>query len=157
MWNMNIITPLLAQNGWTVECEGPLEIRHIETGSFASGLAADAVVTSLQSFTSPIQAYEDAFALPPRSSGWPMNCELYKQFIDEDVIVTFLALVPLYIMVNGGVDGLHDYCEQAFTEASMTDTEFRAVPSDDISLGSWDERFNGDVAVQVTCRLVSDD
>jgi len=32
-------TKLLEDNGWTVECESPLEIRHVD-GSFASQLAA---------------------------------------------------------------------------------------------------------------------
>lgn len=157
MSKMNIIIALLAQHGWTVECESPFEIRHTETGSFASALAADAVVESLQNYESPIKLYEDSSATPPRSGGWPMNAELYKKFVDQDVIVTFLALVPLDIMLNGGVDGLHDYCQQAFTGAYMTDTEFRAVPSEDVSLESWDERFDGDVALQVTCRLASDE
>lgn len=38
---------LLEDNGWTVECESPLEIRHVE-GSFASGLAADLVLEALR-------------------------------------------------------------------------------------------------------------
>ena len=33
---------LLAENGWTVECESPLEIRH-EDGSFATSNAAEMV------------------------------------------------------------------------------------------------------------------
>lgn len=31
---------ILEDNGWTIECYSPFEIRHDETGSFASGLAA---------------------------------------------------------------------------------------------------------------------
>lgn len=38
---------LLKQNGWTVECESPLEIRH-ENGSFASQNAAEIVIFSLK-------------------------------------------------------------------------------------------------------------
>jgi hypothetical protein len=41
---------ILEANGWTVECESPLEIRHEETESFASGTAAyfvlDAIVSA---------------------------------------------------------------------------------------------------------------
>lgn len=38
---------LLASHGWTVECQSPFEIRH-EDGSFASGQAADCVLSSLR-------------------------------------------------------------------------------------------------------------
>jgi len=40
---------LLEKNGWITECESPFEIRHIETGSFATGLAAYAVLRELES------------------------------------------------------------------------------------------------------------
>ena len=39
---------LLEKNGWTIECESPFEIRNDETGDFASGIAANAVVDSLK-------------------------------------------------------------------------------------------------------------
>lgn len=38
----------LEENGWTVECELPLEIRHNETNSFAKGLAAQYVIEGLK-------------------------------------------------------------------------------------------------------------
>lgn len=38
---------MLEANGWVVECESPLEIRHAESESFASGLAANMVVDAL--------------------------------------------------------------------------------------------------------------
>ena len=34
---------LLEENGWTVECESPFEVRH-EDGSFATGYAAQIVL-----------------------------------------------------------------------------------------------------------------
>lgn len=37
---------LLAHEGWTIECESPLEIRH-EDGSFASQYAAKLVIQAL--------------------------------------------------------------------------------------------------------------
>lgn len=37
---------LLEEDGWHIECESPFEIRH-ETGSFASGLAAEYVLELL--------------------------------------------------------------------------------------------------------------
>ena len=37
---------ILAENGWTVECENPFEIRH-EDGSFATGSAAKMVLECL--------------------------------------------------------------------------------------------------------------
>lgn len=43
------IISLLESNGWTVECKSPFEIRHDETGSFATQLAAVAVVNELRS------------------------------------------------------------------------------------------------------------
>ena len=39
---------LLERHGWEVECESPREIRHTETGSFASLWAVDAVIESLE-------------------------------------------------------------------------------------------------------------
>ena len=41
------IRKFLEEYGWTVECELPLEIRHEESGSFASGLAAKIVLDYL--------------------------------------------------------------------------------------------------------------
>jgi flagellar basal body rod protein FlgG len=45
---MNEEEQLLEENGWTVECESPLEIRH-KDGSFATGQAASIVLSYLQS------------------------------------------------------------------------------------------------------------
>lgn len=39
---------LLEKHGWTVECESPLEIRHEETGSFATLLAAEMVIEAIE-------------------------------------------------------------------------------------------------------------
>lgn len=39
---------LLKKNGWTIECESPFEIRNDETGDFASGVAAKAVLDGLK-------------------------------------------------------------------------------------------------------------
>jgi len=39
---------LLDENGWDLECESPLEIRHRETGSFATFWAAQIVIESLR-------------------------------------------------------------------------------------------------------------
>lgn len=41
-------TSLLKRSGWTLECLSPLEIRHLETGSFASKLAAECVLAQLR-------------------------------------------------------------------------------------------------------------
>ncbi len=38
----------LEENGWTVECESPFEIRDNETGSFATGYAAKCVLQVLR-------------------------------------------------------------------------------------------------------------
>ena len=39
---------LLEQNGWIVECESPFNIRHVESGSYASDIAADMVLGQYQ-------------------------------------------------------------------------------------------------------------
>lgn len=39
---------LLKKHGWEVECENPFEIRHTETGSFATLVAADLVLMALK-------------------------------------------------------------------------------------------------------------
>lgn len=39
---------LLEQSGWVVECESPFEIRHVESGSQASDIAADMILGVLQ-------------------------------------------------------------------------------------------------------------
>lgn len=39
---------LLEKNGWIVECKSPFEIRHEETGSFATLWAADYVLEMLK-------------------------------------------------------------------------------------------------------------
>jgi len=45
---MDALTTLLESDGWTVECESPLEIRHAETESFASGWAAKLIFEHYQ-------------------------------------------------------------------------------------------------------------
>ena len=39
---------VLKKYGWEVECESPFEIRHTETGSFATLVAADLVLMALK-------------------------------------------------------------------------------------------------------------
>lgn len=39
---------ILSMNGWELECESPFEIRHRETGSFATGIAAEIVLSVLK-------------------------------------------------------------------------------------------------------------
>ena len=47
---MNNSEKILEKYGWIVECELPLEIRHNETGSFASGVAAEIVIDYIIEF-----------------------------------------------------------------------------------------------------------
>lgn len=42
---------LLEYNGWVVECESPFEIRHEDSGSFATGRAADIIARQLEQET----------------------------------------------------------------------------------------------------------
>ena len=53
---------MLEANGWTVECESPFEIRHDETGSFATNIAAHAVAADLRA---SLADELDADVLPP--------------------------------------------------------------------------------------------
>lgn len=46
MNNKDIV--LLEENGWIVECELPFEIRNIENGDFASGVAATIILDTLK-------------------------------------------------------------------------------------------------------------
>lgn len=41
---------IVEANGWTVECESPLEIRH-EDGSFATGQAARIVIYYIEEYS----------------------------------------------------------------------------------------------------------
>ena len=38
----------LNEAGWVVECESPLEIRHFESDSFATGIAAQFIVEAIK-------------------------------------------------------------------------------------------------------------
>ena len=44
---------LLERNGWVVECESPLEIRHFGSQSFAAGGAVESVLYHLRAESSP--------------------------------------------------------------------------------------------------------
>ena len=41
---MDEVAEMLDKEGWDLECWSPLEIRHRETGSFATGIAADFII-----------------------------------------------------------------------------------------------------------------
>lgn len=104
---------------------------------------------------SPLVEYVDSSVKAPRPSGWPMNPAIVAPFVGSGKIVTFTALVPLEKLVYGNIDELHDYCMEAFASSRCTDisdTEFRVIGGQDDN-DSWDERFQGDVALQVTCLL----
>lgn len=53
---------LLSKAGWELECRSPFEIRHTETGSFASGIAAKLVVDCLQAADKGAAPAEGLFA-----------------------------------------------------------------------------------------------
>jgi hypothetical protein len=150
---------LLARHGWEVVCQGPFEIRHPESGSFASGQAAQMVVEALEKEDAPLQEYENGSVPALRAAPWPLDVSLFEPFLDTGKMVTFTATIPLGTLVCSDVDGLRDYCEQAFaskTGVEMSHTEFRVIPGDGPS-DSWNERFDGDVILQVTCMLCGND
>lgn len=71
---------LLQAAGWEIVCESPFEIRHEETGSFASRLAADAVIRELED-----EAASDTVLFAP---DWP-----FEKFVGawRDKLVTALV------------------------------------------------------------------
>lgn len=108
-----------------------------------------------QSNNAPLVEYKDASMPAPKISGWPINPAIVAPFVDTEKLVTFTASVPLSELIYGGVDGLTDYCMQAFASSKCTDissTEFRVIGGSDDD-DSWKERFQGDVWIQVTCVL----
>lgn len=46
------VMDILESEGWTVECESPLELRHAD-GSFASGAAAEIVLGTILEYCAP--------------------------------------------------------------------------------------------------------
>jgi hypothetical protein len=112
---------------------------------------------NVQNSQSPLVEYTDSSVKAPRPCAWPMNPEIVEPFVNTGKMVTFTALVPLESLVNGDIDELNAYCLQAFETSTCEDiigTEFRVIGAQDES-DSWDERFQGDVALQVTCTLHS--
>ena len=59
---MVIRDKILKKNGWVVECESPLEIRHTD-GSFASGIAAQYAIDGIMkddiSLDSPLEILQE--------------------------------------------------------------------------------------------------
>lgn len=53
--NLKEIEPLLARNGWSLDCESPLELSHSD-GSFARGQAAKIVINDI--INTNLDAYE---------------------------------------------------------------------------------------------------
>lgn len=59
---------ILADNGWTVECESPFEVRH-EDGSFATGGAAEILLTCLRYYDEgPLQRLVDELVAEQRKA-----------------------------------------------------------------------------------------
>ena len=56
---------LLETAGWAVECLSPLELRHSESGSFASGLAASYVLAAVREEGTVASATPDPLASNP--------------------------------------------------------------------------------------------
>jgi hypothetical protein len=145
---------LLARHGWVLVCLSPFEIQHTETGSFATGCAAEIILESFPPLERPLQLYRDAATPAPPCAAWPLDKELYQAFIGGSVVATFTALIPLEkLVLNGTVDALNDYCQQAFgDQVEIANTEYRVIVQES-NANDWNERFAGDVALQVSCTL----
>jgi hypothetical protein len=65
----------IEDEGWTLECESPLEIRSIEdTESFASGYAAQTIIDAIQKRLNCKNRKPKPKA-PPDASGWSADDE----------------------------------------------------------------------------------
>lgn len=49
----------LEQNGWTIECESPLEIRSDDGESFARGQAAECIIESIMNQLDEVKEEEE--------------------------------------------------------------------------------------------------
>jgi hypothetical protein len=146
---------LLAHHGWKQICDEPLTICHelgISRGS-ASGLAAQMIIDSLAPPRELVKEYEHSSDSVPTTAGWPFDIKQFQRFVDTDKVITFTALVPLDTLVRGDIDELNSYCGVAFgDDYEIANTEFRVVPAPEFS-EDFDDRFTGDVALQVTCTI----
>jgi hypothetical protein len=139
----------LESQGWTVECESPFEIRHDETGSFATHLAAQLVAdTVLAELASELEE-------PPRATLAPAEAFAAFQALVEQARKYVSAAQSL-----GHDDGTSSEASEAW------ETAFELVFSDDIRgqatqllerLGkpdfSWDDpdaSYEDDVQAYVT-------
>lgn len=82
---MSNLDKVLSYYGWERECESPFEIRHTETGSFASGEAADIVCKNLlfsynKDFYEFIKFYKDN-----TSPGHAIAKMAIEEFADTEV------------------------------------------------------------------------
>lgn len=145
----------LSSRGWTLECESPMEIRHDGTGQFVTGRAARELVERLRAEEqpAPLRVYRGLSEEAPPPAAWPLAEALWLPHVGTSAVVTFTAFVPLRRLVQGGAAGLHAYCRQAFaSDIEIFETAYRVVSSrvDDTA---WDTELDGDVVLQVTCRL----
>lgn len=100
-----------------------------------------------------ISLYEHASAPALPDVAWPIPSEQWERFVGTDELITFTAVIPLDLMVNGDIDALNRYVDEAFGgDAEVGDTEFRAVGARENE--NFDERFTGDLVIQVTGRLL---
>ncbi len=107
----------LEANGWTVECESPLEIRDNETGSFATGYAAKCVLESLlneeNENTKEItlnqkisDAIEKAFDTAEYPASQQYRIEPNKYFCDKfaELIIKQCADIPTLMWLDNEVN-----------------------------------------------------
>lgn len=73
---------VLAENGWTIECESPFELRH-DDGSFASGQAAEMVVEALESVDKRLTALRvvETTAAVARHTGDATSQQLWERVL----------------------------------------------------------------------------
>lgn len=84
---------------------------------------------------------------------WPIPGDQWAQFLDTEELVTFTIRIPLERLVNGDIDALNEYAEQAFEgKALLLNSEFRAV-GEAVDNEDFSDRFVGDITLQVTASL----
>lgn len=98
----------------------------------------------------PIAGYESAAHVP-----YPMLAPLtpaeLEPFVTDGTLVTFTVKVPLSEVARAADGTLAEYIENTWLSGYvMTSPEYRAVGA---SFDEFDEQYNGQVHLQVTCKL----
>lgn len=98
---------LLEENGWTIECESPFEIRHTD-GSFATEQAAWIVLDELLHEKKEAEMVEKE---KEHKEFVELLCKLYYNYkhYSDDQIREYLKKIKIVRLENKGVGTIHGY------------------------------------------------